>query len=160
MNLLKEIKHMSLCTENTALKKRIFKAVLLVIIAAAFVPFVIAARYAVFQADDFAFYLGTIEMPGESYLIKSFRHAFQVYREWQGTYTTNLLNSLFNPLNGYNYAMLRLGLIACLALAFTSAYLLSREINACFALGDSTLPIFAIVFLPILLYRDYNEVYL
>ena len=153
MNLLKEIKHMSLCTENTALKKRIFKAVLLVIIAAAFVPFVIAARYAVFQADDFAFYLGTIEMPGESYLIKSFRHAFQVYREWQGTYTTNLLNSLFNPL-------LRLGLIACLALAFTSAYLLSREINACFALGDSTLPIFAIVFLPILLYRDYNEVYL
>ena len=54
---------MSLCTENTALKKRIFKAVLLVIIAAAFVPFVIAARYAVFQADDFAFYLGTIEMP-------------------------------------------------------------------------------------------------
>ena len=61
---------MSLCAENTALKKRIFKAVLLVIIAAAFVPFVIAARYAVFQADDFAFYLGTIEMPGESYLVK------------------------------------------------------------------------------------------
>lgn len=151
---------MSLCTENTALKKRIFKAVLLVIIAAAFVPFVIAARYAVFQADDFAFYLGTIEMPGESYLVKSFRHAVQVYMEWQGTYTTNLLNSLFNPLNGYNYAMLRLGLIACLALSFASAYLLSREINACFALGDMTLPIFAIVLLPILLYRDYNEVYL
>ena len=151
---------MSLCTENTVLKKRIFKAVLLVIIAAAFAPFVIAARYSVFQADDFSFYIGTIEMTGGNYFIKSIKHAFKVYMAWQGTYTTNLLNSLFNPLNGYSYIALRLELVACLALSFASAYFLCREINACFALGDKTLLIFAIVILPILLYTDYNEVYL
>ena len=152
---------MSLCAENTALKKRIFKAVLLVIIAAAFAPFVIAARYAVFQpSDDFSFYLGVMRMPGENYIVKAIRFALELYPLWQGTYTTNLLNCLLNPLSVYSYAMLRLELIMCLLLSCLAVYLLCREITACFSLGDKTLPIFAVVFLPILLYTDYNEVYL
>lgn len=152
---------MSLCAENTALKKRIFKAVLLVIIAAAFVPFVIAARYAVFQpSDDFSFYLGVMRMPGENYIVKAVRFTLELYPLWQGTYTTNLLNCLLNPLSVYSYAMLRLELMMCLLLSFLAVYLLCREITACFSLGDKTLLIFAVVFLPILLYTDYNEVYL
>ena len=151
---------MSLCTKKTALRKCVIKAALLLIIVAALAPFMIAARYAAFHSDDFSFYNGTIEILGGSYFIKSVRRAWQVYNVWQGTYTTNLLNCLFNPLNGYSYAVLRLELIACLALSFTSTYFLCREINACFKLGDKTLLVFAIVFLPILLYTDYNEVYL
>ena len=152
---------MSFCTESYVLKRRIFKAVLLVIIAAAFAPFVIAARYAVFQpSDDFSFYLGVMRMPGENYIVKAIRFALELYPLWQGTYTTNLLNCLLNPLSVYSYAMLRLELIMCLLLSCLAVYLLCREMTACFSLGDKTLPIFAVVFLPILLYTDYNEVYL
>ena len=133
---------MSFCTESYVLKRRIFKAVLLVIIAAAFAPFVIAARYAVFQpSDDFSFYLGVMRMPGENYIVKAIRFALELYPLWQGTYTTNLLNCLLNPLSVYSYAMLRLELIMCLLLSCLAVYLLCREITACFSLGDKTLPI-------------------
>ena len=109
-------------------KERLLSLLALAVTAAAYLPYVLAARYAIFHSDDYAFCTGTLAEPNGQLLSASLHRAWNSYMTWQGTFVPNLINPLFNPLNWYSYALLRLILIACLAAVFLAALLLCREI--------------------------------
>ena len=150
----------SLSEKNTAEKRELlFKVLILLITIAAFIPFVLATRYAIFHTDDFNTCVNTFAMPGNSYFVKSLYKAHDNYMTWQGTYTYNWMSSFFNPLRWYSFSYCRLLLMGLLSISFFSTLFLCREIASYYKLKDS-LYLFILVFLPMLLFREYDEVYL
>ena len=132
----------------------------LLITAAAYVPFVISARYALFHGDDFSFCIGTFAEPTGELLKASLLSAWNTYITWQGTWFTNILNPLLNPLNWYSFSFLRLLLIGCLAASFFVLLFLSHEICAFLGSKDREGILLAAFLLPLVCSRSYYEVYL
>ena len=138
-------------------KERLLSLLALAVTAAAYLPYVLAARYAIFHSDDYAFCTGTLAEPNGQLLSASLHRAWNSYMTWQGTFVPNLINPLFNPLNWYSYALLRLILIACLAAVFLAALLLCREICLILKMKGKTGIAFACLMLPLLAFADYED---
>lgn len=136
---------------------RLLNVLALAVTAAACLPYLLAARYAIFHSDDYAFCVGTFAEPSRHLLADSLRRAWSSYTSWQGTFVPNILNPLFDPLNWHSYAVLRLILIACLAAVFLAALLLCREIARLHALEGKTGILFACLLLPLLAFADYAD---
>ena len=137
--------------------QRLLNVLALAVTAAAYLPYLFAARYAIFHSDDYAFCVGTLAEPSRHLLLDSLRRAWSSYTTWQGTFVPNLINPLFDPLNWNSYAVLRLILIACLAAVFLAALLLCREICRLHALEGKTGILFACLMLPLLAFADYAD---
>ncbi len=139
---------------------RILNTIAFLVSAVIYSPFVFSARFALFHGDDFGFCTGTFEAPAKNLLQASFLNAWDSYTTWQGTWLTNFLNPVINPLNWYSFTFLRLELICCLVISFALLCFLSHEI--CFKVGLKNCDgILLISFLlPFLTGRPYYEVYL
>lgn len=146
-------------TKNRQLSLILPIAVFIVVLIA-FVPFVLAARYTVFSGDDFWIISETLSESGSSYLVKSLQKAWHLFIYWQGDYFCNVLQPLLNPLRAYSYTQLRLTLIAILFLSFVSCLYMSFEIAEFLKIRNKAVYIFAVIMLPILLYREYPASYL
>ncbi len=140
--------------------ERIIRTLLIVLTAVACVPFLCAARYTVFCGDDFAFYNGSLAEPIKNLFVFSLKQGYETYMTWQGTYLTNILNRLLNPLHTYSYSMLRLLMMGCVTMAVLSTALLCREADRLFSLGGRWGCLFAAILLPLFSFREYEEVYL
>lgn len=146
-------------TKNRQLSLLLRLAVFIVVLIA-FIPFVLAARYAVFSGDDFWIILETFSETGSSYIVKAMQKAGHMYLYWLGDYFCNILQPLLNPLRVFSYTQLRLTLIIILMLSFAGCFYMSYEISCSLGNRKNTIFIFALLLLPILSFRDYCASYL
>ena len=140
--------------------KGILNLLALALTAAACAPLVIAARYALFHGDDFSSTRATFAAPAEHLLRAAAEKSWLAYTTWQGTWFSNFIGPLFNPLNWYSFSLLRMQLIVCLAASLASAFFLCRELCCWFEKKQLTGIAFASLLIPIACSRDYYEVYL
>ena len=121
------------------------KVLIMLICIAAIIPFVVAARYAVFHGDDFAICLKTQTMSGSTHFIRSLQTAQNSYMTWQGTYLANIMNPFFNPLLDYSYAWLRIFCMSGIVATFVCALFFAYQLDKSLCLGGKTVYIFALL---------------
>lgn len=139
----------------------LYSAVLIVVIAC-LLPYIAAARYAIFHYDDFYTYDDTIKQAGDTYFQKSIAHFKQMYMTWQGTYTYDWVSSYFDPLRwGYEnaYTINRIFLMGGLLLTAAAALWTFIEADKSLKLGGKGLLFFAVIFIPFVSYRSFCEIY-
>lgn len=123
------------------------------------IPFLRAACYAVFRADDFSNVL--IVDSGESYLSAVWSRTVSCWRTWQGTYASCFFLYLLNPLNHFSYTLLRVILFILALSVIVSFFLFISTATDYFGIDSHhNIYIAAILLLPMLSYREYTEVYL
>ena len=146
--------------KSSARAARLLNLLALALTAAACAPFVIAARYALFHGDDFSSTRATFAAPAEHLLRAVAEKSWLAYTTWQGTWFSNFIGPLFNPLNWYSFSLLRIQLMVCLVLSLATAFFLCREL--CFWLEKKHLAgiLLAMLLIPIAFSRDFYEVYL
>lgn len=137
--------------------KGIVNLLALALTAAAYAPFVIAARYALFHGDDFSNVQGTFLEPAEGILSTAISKAWFVYTTWQGTWLCNFLCPLLNPLRSYSFAKCRVILMGGLCLMFAASLLLCNECDKSFRLGKNYGIFTALFLLPLLTVRNYSD---
>lgn len=132
----------------------------LALTAAAYAPFVVSARYALFHGDDFSLSCATFGSPAANLLAEAMKNAWRLYTTWQGTWLSNFLSPVLNPLNWYSFSFLRLLMMGCMIAAFLSLCFLCRELA--YVLGSKAYmgSLTALFLLPMLYSRTYTEVYL
>ena len=132
----------------------------LVLAAAAYVPFVVSARYALFHGDDFSLACATFGSPAANLPAVALNRAWILYTTWQGTWLCNFLSPVLNPLNWYSFSFLRLLMMGCMITAFLSLCFLCLELA--YVLGSKAYMgnLTALFLLPMLYSRTYTEVYL
>ena len=143
--------------ENSGRAGRVLNVLALLLTAAAYAPFVIAARYALFHGDDFSNVQGTFLGPAGGLLSTTVSKAWFVYTTWQGTWLCNFLCPLLNPLRNYSFAKCRIILMSCLCLMFAAALLLCRECDKSFRMGKNYGILTALFLLPLLAVRYYSD---
>lgn len=128
--------------------------------AAVFFPLLLSTRYSLFHGDDFSFYPGTVAEPVQNLLSVSLANAWKTYNTWQGTWLTNVLNVLLNPLHRYSYRFLRLSMMGWTLAAFLCLFFLARSLCRFFDAGRRAGVLTALFLIPYLCRREYCEVYL
>lgn len=125
------------------------------------VPYLWAARYAIFAQDDFSFYNSVVVRDGASWIAKVTIETIRSYKQWQGTYVSIFLSSLFSPLQFYSYRFLRLLLLGMLLVSIAGVFFLASTIAEYF-LHEKKYSIYLAggILIPLLSYRDYKEIYL
>ncbi len=132
----------------------------LALTAAAYAPFVFSARYALFHGDDFSLSCATFGSPVANLLAEAMKNAWLLYTTWQGTWLSNILSPLLNPLNWYSFSLLRLLMMGCMIAGFVSLCVLCRELGYCLGKKKYMGILTALFLLPMLYSRTYTEVYL
>ena len=123
------------------------------------IPFLRAACFAGFTADDFSF-----AVPFGSEKADLFQRALystiSYWKTWQGAYASTFLLYLINPLNWYSYRLLKIILIGLFVLAVSGLYLCLKELKNYYSLNIKPVYLFYLILIPILSYREYYEIYL
>lgn len=153
-NLMKYIK-------NSYSAGCVVRIVIWIVVTAICIPYLGAARYAVFKADDFADYNWCMVEQGSSWFIKGLNACISTYMGWQGTWSTNFFRIVCNPLQFFSYRLLRVILIGTVLVSLLSIILMSRTLLEYFRIEKKNVIYFIALFLiPLLSYRDYKEIYL
>lgn len=98
------------------------------------VPYLWAARYAIFAQDDFSFYNSVVVRDGASWIAKVTIETIRSYKQWQGTYVSFFLSSLFSPLQFYSYRFLRLLLLGMLLVSIAGVFFLHQRLQNIFCM--------------------------
>lgn len=141
--------------------KTVLAAAMALLALCAFLPYLAAARYALFYADDFSFVLTLREAAGASHFQRSLSAACGKWLGWQGAYSSTFLMFFLSPTLSYSYGALRALLLALLMGTAGAALLLA--VLLCGYLGTERkngVLIWALVSIPLLSLREYNEIYL
>lgn len=139
----------------------LYSAVLIIVIAC-LLPYIAAARYAIFHYDDFYMYNNTVRTSGSSYLIKTFLTAHRYYTTFQGTWFCNWISSFLNPFRwGYErgYTVCRSFLMFGVAGTAAAGFWAFAEADKSLKFGGKGLLFFAAVFIPFVSYRSFCEIY-
>lgn len=140
---------------------RTVRIILWIIMITICIPYLGAARYAVFKADDFADYNWCLVEEGNSWFSKGLNACISTYMGWQGTWSTNFFRIVCNPLQFFSYRLLRVILIGTVLVSLFSIIFMSRTLLEYFRIGKKNTVYFMAFFLiPLLSYRDYKEIYL
>ncbi len=124
-------------------------------------PYLSAQQYALFRADDFSGYIGTMAKPGNSFFEKAFNYYVSNYMGWQGTWSSDFVFIFFNPIRVYSYTLLRIVLTGILLASIISIFFLSYVVMDYFHVNRKNAVYCVGLFLiPLLSYRDYKEIYL
>lgn len=125
------------------------------------IPYIRAACYAVFRADDFCFYFTNSNQAGISNIVKAWDETMIKYKEWQGGYVSTFLLYLLNPLHIYSYSLLR-GFLVFMCISALIGLLFFMYVLVDYVGIDRkyALYITAVFLVPILSYREYTQIYL
>lgn len=139
----------------------LYSAVLIVVIACV-LPYVAAARYAIFHYDDFYFYDDTMNQIGDTYFHKAIAQCKDTYTTWAGDYMCTTVQVFLNPFRwGYEnaYAVNRLLLMGWVISTAAAAVWAFIETDKSLKLGGKGLLFFAVIFIPFVSYRSFSEIY-
>lgn len=139
----------------------IFRIMIWVIMIAIYLPYLFAAKYAIFKADDFSGYVAYMVHPGNSFFEKCLNCYTDTYMNFQGTWSSEFVYTFFNPIHLYSYSLLRAMLIGTAVATLISLFLMMHIAMEYFNIGRKNAVFFiGLVLIPLLLFRDYTEIYL
>lgn len=140
------------------LKKNLWNIILGMIIVTACMPFVLAARYAIFTTDDFYFLDTMTHMAGDNWFEKSCNGVKFYYNQWQGTHISTFLILFLNPLHIDSYFVLRFILIFLIVSAvFGLFFACTGIIKYCSVNDKYVFSIMVLILLPTISYREFSD---
>ena len=145
--------------EKVLKKEILFKGFIWAAIFAAILPLLRASSLAVFRADDFSFAISkTAEKT--NVLRYALNSTLEYWESLNGAYVCNFFTYLIDPLNWYNYRLLRIILMLLLLLTIIGLICLVKALVKYFSLDVDITYLVALIAIPLVFYKDYNELYM
>lgn len=150
--------------KNKIEKKKIdliINIVIIILFVLICVPFFVTIKYALFCTDDYSLANAMVGETDNGYIIPAIECAIRYWHVKGGMWFAYICAYAWNPLVHHGYVSLVRGLRVVLAVTIVSALFFCYALSSLFDLKkESIAKVIAIVFFPVLLFKEYNELYL
>ena len=140
--------------------ENIFRVLVWIILIVSCLPFLRAASLSTFKADDFS--TGISYFKSDKNLLQfAASSAVNSWKNWQGTYAGTFWGKMFSPMYKYSYRQLRITMLTVVTLAIVGLFLAIHALFKHFFIKRKfSIYATALILLPLLIYREYHEIYL